>query len=344
MNTNDPIIGTETFPTFSLFAPRPVAKPGQALVMYRDNGETSTLMPGQRLTAGNMAWRDYKGYYIVDIGIHTLEFQTKVPCKKDAFSFEAKLHVTYYVKEPEVIVKNGIRDILAALRPEIENQMRIISRKYNPDQSKEAEEEINKKFEDRLQVNGILTSQIISNLELPPEAREHLHQIQSTENEIARQEITHKLEATKLNYENKLEATKLKHENELKKQRMNFYAPLIEKGQWNLLALQLTEHPEDVASIVNFINQQKQADRDNQLKLLKIMLEGDVVEGFNVDDVTRKTIQNLLEGLTPTNSNILIDGGSKNSPEKTVEKKKERKRKSKEKVEDSAETQDEETE
>lgn len=328
MSTNDPIIGTETFPKFNLFAPRPMVEPGQALVMYRDNGETLTLMPGQRITAGNIAWRDYKGYYKVDIGMHALDFQTRVPCNKDAFNFEAKVQVAYQVENPDVIVKNKIRDVLVALRPEIENRMRIISRKYNAEQSEDAEQEINKGFEKGLRVNGIFASQIVSNLELEAEAREHLRKIQSTKNEIVRQEVTHELEATKVRYE-----------NEIKKQRMDFYTPLIKKGQWNLLALQLAEHPDDVVAIANMMNQQQQAERDNQLKLLKIMLDEDVVEGFQVDEVRKRVLQKLIDSLGPTSTKALTDGGS-SKPEKSSNKKQKRK-KAKEDSSDSTEDDEE---
>lgn len=325
MSTYDPIVGTGDFPKLNLFGSRPTVEPGVALVVYSDKGDVLVLMPGQRLTAGDVAWKNYKGYFKVDIGVHNLEFQTKVPCNKDAFSFEAKLQITCQVEKPDVIVKNKIRDVLAALKPEIENRMRTISRKYSADQSEDAEQEINNSFKSGLHVNGIFASQIISNLELPTEAREHIHKIQSTKNEIARQEVAYELESTKLRYENELAAAKLKHENDLKKQRMDFYAPLIKKGQWNLLALQLAEHPEDVASIVNLINQQQQADRENQLKMLKIMLEEDFVEGFQVEEVRKRILQKLLDSLGPVNTKALTDGSAKATPEKSKTKKRKKK-------------------
>lgn len=325
MSAYDPIVGTGDFSKFNLFSSRPTVEPGVALVVYSDKGDMLALMPGQRLTAGDIAWKNYKGYFKVDIGIHSLEFQTKVPCNKDAFSFEAKLQVTYQVKEPDVIVKNKIRDVLAALKPEIENRMRVISRKYNADQSEDAEQEINNSFKSGLHVNGIFATQIISNLELPVEAREHIHKIQSMKNEIARQEVTHELESIKLRHESELATAKQKHENDLKKQRMDFYAPFIKKGQWNLLALQLAEHPEDVAAIVNLINQQQQADREYQLKMLKIMLEEDVVEGFQVEEVRKRILQKLLDSLGPVSTKALTDGSAKANPEKPVNKKRKKK-------------------
>ena len=103
---------------------------------------------------------------------------------------------------------------------------------------------------------------------------------------------------------------------------MDFYAPLLKKGQWNLLALQLSEHPEDVASIVNFINQEHQAERDNQLKMLKIMLEEDVVEGFQVEEVRKRILQKVLDSLGPVSTKALTDGSAKTNAENKKRKKK----------------------
>ena len=343
MSSYDPIVGTGDFPKLNLFNSRPTVEPGVALVVYSDKGDVLALMPGERLTAGDIAWKNYRGYYKVDIGIHSIEFQTKVPCNKDAFNFDAKLIVTYQVEKPDLIVKNKIRDVLATLKPEIENQMRVISRKYNADQSEDAELVINDSFKNGLHINGIFASKIISNLELPSEAREHLHKIQSARNEIARQEVAYELESTKLRYDNDLATAKLKHENELKRQRMDFYAPLLKKGQWNLLALQLSEHPEDVASIVNFINQEHQAERDNQLKMLKIMLEEDVVEGFQVEEVRKRILQKVLDSLGPVSAKALTDGSAKTNAENKKRKKKPSKEgaESAENVKDADETNEE---
>ena len=103
-----------------------------------------------------------------------------------------------------------------------------------------------------------------------------------------------------------------------------------------MLALQLAEHPEDVTSIVNLINQQQQADRENQLKMLKIMLEEDVVEGFQVEEVRKRILQKVLDSLGPVSTKALTDGKAKAPAGKSVNKK-EKKKPAKENVVDGKE-------
>lgn len=329
MSANDPILSSGTFQKLNPFASRPTVEPGVSLVVSSDKGDVLALMPGQRLTAGDIAWKKYTHYYKVDIGTHNLEFQTKVPCNKDAFNFEAKLQVVYQVDDPTLIVKNNTRDVLTILKPEIENRMRTISRRYNAEQSEEAEQEINKSLGKGVRIGGIFAKQIISNLELEPTAREHLRTLQNTKNEIARKEAEHELQITIS-----------KHEFEIKKLKMDFYAPLIKKGQWNLLALQLAEHPDDVAAIASMINQHQQAELDKQLKMLKIMLEEDVVEGFQVEEVGKRVLQRLVDSLGPITSKALTDGGSKGNSDKPVGKK-HKKKSSKENTENIEDTNEE---
>jgi hypothetical protein len=307
MSSYDPIVGTGDFPEFNLFGSRPTVEPGVALVVFTDKGDVLALMPGQRLTAGDIAWKNYKGYFKVDIGVHNLEFKTKVPCNRDAFNFEATLQVTYLVDNPAEIVKNKIRDVLTVLKPEIENRMRTISRKYNAEQSEEAEQEINKSFGKGLRVSGIFASHIVSNLELESAAREHLRTIQSTRNEIERQGILHELEITRS-----------KHDLEIKQLKKDFYAPIVKRDQWELLALHLAEHPDDVATVASMISQQ-------QFEMLKLMLDKDVIEGFHVEDVGKQVLQRLADSFGPLSTKALTDSSSKDAPEKPVNKKRKKK-------------------
>jgi hypothetical protein len=287
-------------------------EPGIALVLFRENGETLVLMQGQRLTAGDNAWGQYKGFYKVDVASHSFSFQVNIPCSKDAFNFKAEVQITYQVKDPKEVVKKQIRDVQGVLQPEIINQMRNISRKYNAEQSEEAEQEINRTFEHGLRVSGISASRIITNLELEATSRDHLRTIQSIQNQKVQQTAEHELDVIKS-----------KHDFELKKLKMEFYAPLIEKGQWNLLALHLAEHPDDVATISNMITQQRQLELDNQLKMLKVMLEGDVIEGLHVEEVGKRVLQRLVDSLGPLDTKALSEANSpKKLPSKTSGKKK----------------------
>ena len=88
----NPILSKHDIPRFNLLSPRPRGEPGIAIVLFRDNGPSIAMKSGQSFTAADVAWGNYKGYYRVDVGEHGFSFQTRIPCEKDAFHFEDRIH------------------------------------------------------------------------------------------------------------------------------------------------------------------------------------------------------------------------------------------------------------
>ena len=66
-STYNPIISKEEIPRLRLFQPRPMPEPGIALVLFREGQPLVTLWPGDRLTAGEVRWGNYKMIYKIDI-------------------------------------------------------------------------------------------------------------------------------------------------------------------------------------------------------------------------------------------------------------------------------------
>jgi len=285
MESNSLILSQEEFLSLPSLSQITI-EPNVAIVLYGKSGELTSLMPGQRLKSSETAWKKYKGFYRVDMGIHVFEFHTKAPCGKDAFYYDVTVNVMYRVDNPIEIVKNQVRDVQTLLKPEIIKRIRAASRKFSVEQSKEAEQEINNSFDKGIYTNGIIASQIVASVELESESLEHLRFVQNIKNEITRQEFFHELEIVKS-----------KHEIELKKLKLDFYAPLIKKGEWELLALQLAEHPDDVATIANMVAQLRQAELDVQLDLLKSMITDGVIEAMQIEEAGKQELLQLVDSL-----------------------------------------------
>lgn len=298
---SNPILGKEEFPKISFFKPKPSSEPGVALVLYRDNGSSMALQPGHTLTSGDIAWGNYKGFYRVDVAEHNFYFQVSLPCERDAFSFEANVDVTYYIAHPNIIVDRQIKDPEAVIKTHLIEVMRTISRKYTTKDSEKAEKAINREFGSGMLVSGIAATKIISDLRLDAKAQEHLRQLEEIDNEKIRQKAEHDLNLMRDQFE-----------IERQKMKMEFYTPLIQQGQWQLLALHLAQNPGDVATIANLINQQRKIDFDNQLSALKAFLDGDVIEGFQVEGVAKQVLQRLVDNLgVSEGKNLLEDGSAK---------------------------------
>jgi len=288
VDTYNPIISKEEIPRLRLFQPRPTPEPGVALVFFREGQPLVTLWPGDRLTAGEIRWGNYKIVHKIDITEHTFTFQCTLPCERDAFDFQAEVQVTCSVNDPVVIVERNVTDVRAVLEPLIVRTMRTISRNYDVEESAEAEKAIAQAVEDESYNVGLKLNRFVVKLSLEEDARTHIRRLKQIEREKERERRASELE-------------KLRDELEIERMRikMDFYSPLIKEGHWQLLALQLTNHPEDVATVAQMLSQQRQVEMDHQLKALKIMLEEDALEGFQIEEAGKRVLQRFVESFGP---------------------------------------------
>ncbi len=283
------IISKETT-QLRLFRPRPTPEPGIALVLFREGQPLVTLWPGDRLTSGEISWGNYKTVYKVDITEHSFSFSCALPCQGEAFEFHAQVDVTYSVENPSLIVERNITDSRTVLEPLIVNTMREVSREHDVEQSAEAEKSITERVfeESKKYSTGLKILRFVVKLSLEEDARNHIRQLK----QIERTKVSERRQA-------ELEKQRIELEVERTKMRMEFYSPLIKEGQWQLLALQLANHPDDVAAVAQMIRQQRQADMENQLRALKIMLEEDVIEGFQMEEASKRVLQRFVDSFGP---------------------------------------------
>jgi hypothetical protein len=283
--THQLIIGEEK-PVLGLFRARPTPQPGVAIVLFREGQPLVTLWPEDRLTSGEVTWGNYKVLYRVDITEHSFNFDCDIPCKGEAFDFRAKVQINYSVDKPNIIVAKKIINARQILEPLITNMMRSISRRYDVEQSAQAEEAIIKQLPIDIQQRdtGFKLSHFIVELSLEEEARKHIRKIKQIDRDKEHQKQQAELDRQRLQLE--MEHTKL---------RMDFYSPFIQGGQWQLLALQLANHPEDVATVTQMLSKQRQVELDNQLRTLKVMLEEDVIEGYQMEEACRSVLRRIVD-------------------------------------------------
>lgn len=308
-DTYDPILSKEELGRWRLFQSRPVPEPGIALVLSGDGQPLVTLKAGDRgLTNGELLWGKYNRLYKVDIGEHSLSFQCKLPCETDAFDFHAEVKLTCSVSKPELIVQRNIRDVRQLLEPLIIEVMRRISRKYKVEESGEAERAISRKVEEEVDDAGFKLNRFALTLSLEQEARQRIREKKDIQEkveiektklqgnlELEKNKIQGDLELEK--FKQQLEMQRLESEMELKKVRMAFYGPIIQSGNWQLLAAQLSSNPQDVIilrEMMGRIREQQQIDRHDKMLLLSAALEKGDLEQWKVGEFAK----HLLEELT----------------------------------------------
>jgi hypothetical protein len=277
---NNPILSKEKFDRWHHLWSPPVPEPGVAIVIFRAGQPPyMTLTTGQRPSAGQLIGGHLKAIYMVDVTEHAFSFNCSLPCKGDAFKFDAEVQVTYHVMDPAIIVDRNIIDVRTVLEPLLINAMRNISRKYEVEQSADAECDIAKMMKGA-SGSGFKVDRLLVKLELDDDARNHIRKLKE-------------LERIKERENKATELTKQRDQIEMERMqtKMDFYSPLIREGQWNLLALQLANRPEDAVAVMQWLSQQNHADTNNMLQALKVMLDNDVLEGFQLQESGKKLLQ-----------------------------------------------------
>ena len=168
--------------------------------------------------------------------------------------------------------------------------MRDVSRRYDVEQSAEAERAISEQVQEESKKynTGLRLLRFVVKLSLEEDARKHIRQLKQIER-TKEQELR----------QADLDKQRIEIEKERTQMRIDFYSPFIKEGQWQLLALQLANHPDDVAAVAQMIRQQRQADMENQLKALKIMLEEDAIEGFQMEEASKRVLQRFVDSFGP---------------------------------------------
>ena len=238
------------------------------------------------------------------------------------------------MRQPEVIVQSKITDVAQWLKASVEDVMRVISRKHEVKESGNAEEEMRSTVGKAIYESGFDLSNFTIKLSLPQEAVEWVQAQTRNEEEIRLEQAKQALEEKRTQFEikkqeerielerrqreeeaafqnrqiqldlqAKLQQQELKHmlakqqtefELKLMEQKTNFYSSILQSGNLQLLALQLAQNPGDVQSILQALNQQKQIEREHNVKVLQTLLDADVLEGWQLTEVGKRALQELV--------------------------------------------------
>ncbi|MCP2728356.1 hypothetical protein [Limnofasciculus baicalensis] len=323
-DTYNPILSKEDIKRWALLQKRPTPEPGIALVFSGEGQPLIALIQGQMgITRGEMVWGKYNLLYKVDLTEHPLSFQFKLPCATDAFDFQAELKFICSVQEPEKIISRGITDVRLFLEPIMAEIMRNISRNYQVEESADAERDISLKVKRAIYDEGFQVYRFVLTLSLEQEIRDRIREKKriedTTEIETNKIKSQKKIEqeAQSLDMQRQLfemERIKMQEQFEIEriKLKMEFYTPLLQAGNWQMLALQLAQNPQDVVFISQEINKQKQIDRENQMRMLKMLLDEDAIEGSQVSEVGKRVLQGLIT-MTEEYTRALGSGDSNNT-------------------------------
>jgi hypothetical protein len=257
---------------------RPRANARVALVVVRASGELHTYLPGRRPTAGEMFWGSSGSMYEVDMGRHETSLEIILPSSGDASAFHATADVEWRVKKPDQIVKDGVTDVRATLRPPMQQRLGDITRKYDARAVKDAEERARQSLdEEDIGLQYGLETKTFLRLRMDKPFAEI---DQDMEIETRRQE---------------LRVLQEQHTNELLTFRVSMYRTFIAAGDVNQFALQLAHNPDHTPAVVQALQETEREDRRAAADFAKHMIDSGAVPRWQMQDSVHEVLLWLKE-------------------------------------------------
>ena len=179
--------------------------------------------------------------------------------------------------------------------------MRCISRRYEARESGEAERIIGRKLEEEVSEVGFKLNRFIVKLSLEEETRTEIKDVGKNtaikkaqlKSEIELEEYRRRLQNERLFSQSQYAELQEESKLRLAKRKIDFYAPLIEGRNWEALAAQLVDNPEESKKVINALMEQKQIDKNDKQQLLKLLIDEDAIDVNQLTGAGKALIEDL---------------------------------------------------
>lgn len=330
--TFNPILSKEDVRGWSLTKQIPVPEPNTVLVLSRSGGELQVVSHESKpISFSKFKFGGYNFLYKVDTGEHVLKIDCSLPSKVSGFDFPTSVEITCSVSSPQAIIKAGTEDVGSVLKARLINEMKGISRDYDLREDAMAEKDINRSVRRRVVEDrcfedlGLKISQLTASLQIDASAVDLIKGttfIKLNEDvSLAEKQTELRLRAAQLRIEEAEEMAQLKLD-ELKRIRASasqeHYEKLLQGGESSMLAAYLAQNPDNIATLISRLDQQKQIASGSNMEMLKIMIEEDALEGSQLSDASGRVLRRLM-GLTESPKAALEAGNSNQSSSPSIE-------------------------
>ncbi|GAA2591644.1 hypothetical protein GCM10010435_82950 [Winogradskya consettensis] len=323
----NPIVQEATVPVLSL-APQVDRPSGHTSVVYLaapDPGFREPMPlarpPRLRELLRRTHWR-----YEVDTAHHWTSLSLALPAREEAFRFQAWVSLTWHVQDPVTVALRRMTDVRPMIWGFLDQQLRAISRRYGIEDSGLAEEEMSVFLEHKLGDTdyGIRLGLVSVNVRPDEAAVNHLVTRLESKRAKALAEDEHALETARQKYaaelaelsgeleqaqvahaahiedlrsqqDRKLAAVTADHDLALRRQRVDFYRNALQSGGHDVLVLHLSEHPEDVQTVVKMLQAGRKEEYERAQQLLQKLLDNNLINAADAEPIR----EHAMEGLRP---------------------------------------------
>ncbi|OKK05934.1 hypothetical protein AMK26_07500 [Streptomyces sp. CB03234] len=299
----DPVLTVRQLSRFD-FARKSLTRIDHALVFATPKGTYDAYLPPRRPSRSEAAAKRYTAVYEVDMGVHPVRAEIRLPSDNDAFEFGVVAELSWQVVDPARFVESGHRDVPRLLLGELEQAARPVARRFPIAESAAAERELldavtgrgplgaavgltvtwtvrlrrdqeNIDHQLRLQaIDHAATEQIFTerrgmeyDVALDARSRQHDALQVGRAMEYGRQEQELVLQQQAWQHERAmLEARQAVEMQQIEAQKIAFYQWHLQQGGVQAWALHLAQHPEDSRLVMESM-------REDQLRLIQAQMD-----------------------------------------------------------------------
>jgi hypothetical protein len=247
-----PIVSDDRVGRLGFVRNRTPMRPWVARVFVQSDGRMSVFDRRKQPTAGELLWGGFRSVFEVDLSLQRLSLEITLPSMGDAFVFRAEADIQWRVKEPELVVAEGLRDIRPVLVPPLLGGLREASRALMAVDVETAEKAVNARFpNDWLLVEYGLWTNVLVRLRMDEQKERNVR----LEAEVAA------------------------------------FKELIKDGDLDQFALQLAQNPKDVEPVVRALVEERDTHRHEVFDFITRLIESDALDRWQIDDQVRIVMQ-----------------------------------------------------
>ncbi|MFH8619579.1 hypothetical protein ACH4E8_31525 [Streptomyces sp. NPDC017979] len=253
-----------------------------AVLYYRHRRPLAVGPEGEEGYLWRWLRRPYTAFEL-QLGWHTVSFVAELPAAESGRSFPAEVRVRWQVSDPYRVARSQVTDVAALLVPELEQELRNVSRAFSIDSAENVRDEVHKALRKAelgrdfgLELDVFVT---ISSDEL----------IQDHGKSMGR--VRHQTDLERLNQQLRL----LRDENKrtLIRDWATDFQSAIERGDHVLMAQMMARNPKDVMEIRQLFRKEHRKERQDGMELMSRLIDGGLLERWELGEQAMVVVEFL---------------------------------------------------
>ena len=279
-----PVVGQRPLRRFEILVRRREVRAHVGVVLVTLSGDHHGFKPERQPTMGELLWKGSGTLYEIDMGRHWTRIELELPSRSEAFAFNAVINVEWWVEEPVLIVKNGVYDVRKALDPHLWQRLSAITRRFEVEESAEAEAMAADLAELPVGIEYGLVTRAFLRLKMDTPTVHHASAVRDVQHKIELERATQQLRLLREESTAKLIGI-----------RVTRYREILLSGDYDQFALQLAQNPDEVPAVVQMLRDERHNNQRAVTDFVTRLLDSGAIDRHEIDDQVREALRWLKQ-------------------------------------------------